>query len=197
MASAATTARAATAAPASAPEVYTIDKGHSEATFRVRHLVTKVRGRFKEFSGTIRLDRAHPERSFVEFSIDAASIDTDVPDRDTHLKSPDFFDVAKFPSLTFASSRIVPAGGDRYEVKGTLTMRGIQKEITLPVTFLGFAKDPWGNEKAGFEFETKLNRKDFGMVWNAALDTGGFILGDEVTVSINLETLREKAPSGK
>jgi polyisoprenoid-binding protein YceI len=196
MASTAAAVRTASSA-VSAPEVYTIDRGHSEAAFQVRHLVTKVRGRFKDFLGTIRLDRDHPERSSVEFSIDTASIDTDVPDRDAHLKSPDFFDVAKFPSLTFASSRIVPAGGDRYEVKGTLTMRGVQKEITLPVTFLGFAKDPWGNEKAGFELQTKLNRKDFGMVWNAALDTGGFILGDDVTVSINLETLREKAPTEK
>jgi len=195
MSSIATTARGTTAAPVSVPEVYTIDRGHSEAAFQVRHLVTKVRGRFKEFSGTIRLDRTHPDRSSVEFSIDIASIDTAVPDRDAHLKSPDFFDVAKFPLLTFASSRIVPTGGDRYEVKGTLTMRGVRKEITLPVSFLGFARDPWGNEKAGFELETKLNRKDFGMVWNAALDTGGVILGDEVTVSINLETLREKAPS--
>ncbi|HEX7252019.1 MAG TPA: YceI family protein [Thermoanaerobaculia bacterium] len=196
MASAATSARAATAAPVSAPEVYAIDTAHSEAAFQVRHLVTKVRGRFKNFSGTIRLDRGRPDHSSVEFSIEAASIDTDVPDRDTHLRSPDFFDVEKFPRLTFTSSRIQPAG-DRYDVTGTLTMRGVSKEITLPVTFLGFSKDPWGNEKAGFELETRLNRKDYGMVWNAALDSGGLLLSDEVAVTINLETNREKASAEK
>src|SRR5262249_38631640 len=153
----ASTARAAATpapVPAADPETYTIDKAHSEAAFQVRHLVTRVRGRFKDFGGTIRLEPAHPERSSVAFAIEAASIDTDVPDRDAHLKSPDFFDVEKFPTITFVSSQIQPAGGDRYQVTGTFTMRGVSKEITLPVTFLGFAKDPWGNEKAGFELET-------------------------------------------
>ena len=179
------------------PETHTIDKAHSEAAFQVRHLVTRVRGRFRDFSGTIRIDRARPERSSVEFSIDAASIDTDVADRDAHLKSPDFFDVQRFPKITFVSSVVRPAGGGRYDVGGTLTMRGVSKDVTLPVAFLGFAKDPWGNEKAGFELETKLNRKDFGMVWNAALDNGGVFLGDEVSVAINLETLRETTEAAR
>ena len=185
----------ATAVPVPSPETYVIDKGHSEAAFQVRHLVTKVRGRFKNFAGTIHLDRTRPEGSSVEFFVDIDSIDTDVADRDKHLRSPDFFDAEKHPRLTFTSSRVRPTGDNRYDVTGTLTLRGVSKEITLPVTFLGFAKDPWGNEKAGFELETKLNRKEYGMVWNAALDTGGFILGDEVAVSINLETNREKAPA--
>ena len=180
-------------APAPALETYTIDKGHSEVTFQVRHLVTKVRGRFADFEGAVRIDPNAPDRSSVAISIDAASVDTDLADRDTHLKSPDFFDVAKYPRITFVSSRIEPKGGDRYDVTGTFTLRGVSKTITLPVQFLGFAKDPWGNERGGFELETKLDRKDYGMVFNAALDNGGLLLGDEVRIAINLETIRQKA----
>jgi len=180
-------------APAPALETYTIDKGHSEVTFQVRHLVTKVRGRFADFEGAVRIDPNAPDRSSVAISIDAASVDTDLADRDTHLKSPDFFDVAKYPRITFVSSRIEPKGGDRYDVTGTFTLRGVSKTITLPVQFLGFAKDPWDNERGGFELETKLDRKDYGMVFNAALDNGGLLLGDEVRIAINLETIRQKA----
>ena len=129
----------------------------------------------------------------IEFSIDAASVDTDVADRDTHLKSPDFFDVAKHPRITFVSTRIEPRGGDRYDVTGTLTLRGVAREVTLPVTFLGSARDPWGNERAGFELETKLDRKDYGMVFNAALDNGGLLLGDKVRIVINIQAIRQKS----
>ena len=181
-----------TATPAPAPEIHAIDKTHSEAAFQVRHLVTKVRGRFRDFEGVIRLDRETPEQSTVDFSINAASVDTDLADRDTHLKSADFFDVANHPRITFVSSRVAFRGGDRYDVTGTLTMRGVSKEITLPVRFLGFAKDPWGGERAGFELETKLDRKDFGIVYNMALDHGGFVLGDDVRIAINIETVRQK-----
>jgi len=179
-------------APAPSPEIYAVDKTHSEAVFQVRHLVTKVRGRFTDFEGVIRVDRTRPENSSVVFSIDAASVDTDVAERDTHLKSPDFFDVAKHPRITFVSSRITPRG-DRYDVTGTLTMRGVAHEVTLPVEFLGSARDPWGNERAGFELETKLDRKDYGISFNAALDNGGFLLGDEVRITINIEAIRHKA----
>jgi polyisoprenoid-binding protein YceI len=181
--------------PASAPEIYTIDKSHSEAVFQVRHLVTKVRGRFTDFEGVIRVDRERPGLSSVVFSIDAASVDTDVADRDTHLKSPDFFDVAKHPRITFVSSRITPRGDDRYDVTGTLTIRGVAREVTLPVAFLGSARDPWGNERSGFELETKLDRKDYGIIFNAALDNGGLLLGDEVRITINIEAIRQKAES--
>ena len=174
------------------PELYAIDKTHSEAAFQVRHLITKVRGRFRDFDGMVRVDREHPERSTVEFSIDAASVDTDVADRDTHLKSPDFFDIARHPRITFVSSRIEPRGGDRYDVTGTLTLRGVARELTLPVTFLGAARDPWGNERAGFEFETKLDRKDYGMVFNTALDNGGLLLGDEVRITVNIQAIRQQ-----
>jgi polyisoprenoid-binding protein YceI len=194
MASNAATKRAVeSSAPSSvpAPEIYAIDKGHSEAVFQVRHLVTKVRGRFTDFEGVVRIDRERPERSSIEFSVDAASVDTDVADRDTHLKSPDFFDVAKHPRITFVSSRIQPRGGDRYDVTGTLTLRGVSREVTLPVTYLGSARDPWGNERTGFELETKLDRKDYGIVFNAALDNGGLLLGDEVRITINIEAIRQ------
>jgi polyisoprenoid-binding protein YceI len=173
------------------PEIYAIDKGHSEAVFQVRHLVTRVRGRFKDFEGSIRIDRGRPESSSVEFSIDAASVDTDVADRDTHLRSPDFFDVAKHPRITFVSSGVQPLGSDRYDVTGTLTLRGVAREVTLPVTYLGSARDPWGNERTGFELETKLDRKDYGIVFNAALDNGGLLLGDEVRITINIEAIRQ------
>jgi polyisoprenoid-binding protein YceI len=179
------------AAPASGTEIHTIDKSHSEAAFQVRHLMAKVRGRFTAFEGTVHIDRRRPERSSVEFSIEAASVDTAVPDRDTHLKSPDFFDVARYPQITFVSSRVEPRGEDRYDVTGTLTMRGVAKQVTLPVTYLGSTRDPWGNERAGFELETKLDRKEYGMIFNAALDSGGLLLGDDVRVTINLETVRQ------
>lgn len=185
-------ALAAVAAPAGA-ETYVVDNGHSEVSFQVRHLVSKVRGGFGSYAGTFQLDRQKPEASKVEFTIQSASINTALPDRDKHLKGPDFFDAEKYPAIRFESAKIVAKGKDAYEVTGPLTMRGVTKTVTLPVSFLGFVKDPWGNEKAGFETTVVLNRKDYGMVWNAALDKGGFVLGDDVTVSINLELAR-KAP---
>jgi polyisoprenoid-binding protein YceI len=170
-----------------ATRTYKIDPAHSEANFQVRHLVTKVRGRFAKFDGTIQFDEASPESSSVEFTIDASSIDTNVGDRDTHLRSGDFFDVEKFKNLTFKSKRITKKGGDNYDVTGDLTIRGTTKEVTLPVTHLGKAKDPWGNEKLGFETEYTINRKDFGLNWNAALETGGFLVGDDVKVNMSIQ----------
>ncbi len=180
------------AAPVFGAEVYTIDKDHSETAFQVRHIFTKTGGRFTDFRGTIRMDRERPEASAVEFRIRAASIDTRQPDRDKHLRSAEFFDVERHPEIVFVSTRVAPDADNRYRVTGNLTMRGVTREITLPVTFLGAARDPWGQEKAGFETSVTLNRKDFGMVWNQALDNGGVILGDEVWVTINLEALRVK-----
>lgn len=170
----------------------TIDKVHSEAAFQVRHLVTKVRGRFADFGGTIQLDEAHPDKTSVDFTIQTASIDTNTPDRDTHLKSEDFFFVEKYPTITFKSTRVAKAGADSYSVTGTLTVRGVSREITLAVTSLGTAKDPWGNMRAGFEAETTINRKDFGLNWNAALETGGFLVGDEVKVTLTIQAIVAK-----
>jgi polyisoprenoid-binding protein YceI len=182
-----TTVTAATT-PATA-RTYTFDKAHSEVTFQVRHLITKVRGRFSDFEGTIVIDDDHPERSSVAMTIKAASIDTSEPDRDKHLRSADFFSVDEHPALTFASTRITKKGTTEYDVAGTLTIRGVAKEITLPVTFLGVAKDPWGNERVGFETEITINRKDFALAWNAALETGGFLVGDDVKISGSIQAI--------
>jgi len=178
-------------------DVYMIDKGHSDVSFQVRHLVTQVRGKFNDYEGTINLDPANLEHSSVDFRIKAASIDTGVADRDKHLRSEDFFFTEKYPEITFKSKSIKKADKDTYNVAGTLTMRGVAKEVTLPVTYLGMVKDPWGNEKAGFATELTLNRKDYGINWNAALDNGGVVLSDDVKVSINLETQKQKKDAAK
>jgi polyisoprenoid-binding protein YceI len=174
-------------------KTFDIDKAHSEATFQVRHLVTKVRGRFSDFAGAIRFDEAHPEQSSVEFAVQTASVDTNAADRDAHLRSEDFFHVDKFPTITFKSAKVTPKGGDKFDVTGTLTIRGVSKEVTLPVDYLGSGKDPWGTEKAGFETEITINRKDFGLLWNAALETGGFLVGDDVKISISIEANAQQA----
>ncbi len=184
---------AAATAPLFAAETYTVDKSHSDVSFQIRHFASKVRGSFTDAEGTIQADPAKPEVSSVVFTIKTASIDTNNPDRDKHLRSADFFDVEKFPEITFKSSKITPAGKDKYSVTGTMTMHGVSKEVTLPVTFLGFAKDPGGNQRASFETTIKLNRKDFGINWNKALDAGGFMLSDDVDATINLETVQKKS----
>lgn len=172
-------------------QAYTIDKTHSEVTFQVRHLLTKVRGRFAAFAGTVQFDQEHPGRSSASVTIDASSIDTGTPDRDTHLRSDDFFAAATYPTLTFASSRVVKTGDETYDVSGTLTIRGVAKEVTLPVTFLGTATDPWGNARAGFEASITINRRDFGLTWNAALETGGFLVGDEVRINLSIQAIAQ------
>ena len=176
-----------------AAETYVVDKVHSEASFQVRHLgISNVRGRFEDFEGTINIDRAKPESSSVELTIKTASVNTDSEARDKDLRGEGFFESDKFPTISFKSTRIAPKGKDNYDVTGNLTMHGVSKQITLPVAHLGFVKDPWGNEKAGFALETTLNRKDYGLLWNKALDQGGFLLGDDVKVVINLETAKKK-----
>lgn len=186
-----------TAAPqtgAPVTETWLIDKAHSSAEFKVRHFMANVVGRFKTFDAEIHLDRTKPSNSSVEFTIDAASIDTDNANRDEHLRSPDFFDVAKHPAITFKSVSIKERSKDLYDVTGDLTMRGVTRRITIPVAFLGFGRGPRGTEKAGFEIETTIKRKEFGIVWNRVLDEGGVMLGDDVKVSINLE-LNKKNPA--
>jgi polyisoprenoid-binding protein YceI len=174
-------------------ETWVVDKAHSDATFQVRHMMSRVRGSFTDFTGTITADPTRPEAASVEFTVKAASIDTANDNRDKHLRSADFFEAEKFPEITFKSSRVRATAKDQYEVTGTLTMRGVSKEVTIPVSFLGFGKDPYGNEKAGFAIDFILNRKDYGIVWNKALDSGGLLLGDLIQVSINLETSKQKA----
>lgn len=177
--------------PAAAPaatEVFTVDKSHSSAQFKVRHMMANFTGQFRDFDAIINVDRARPSASSVEFTVQAASIDTDNENRDKHLRSADFFDVEKYPTITFKSTSVKPsATKDVYDVTGNLSMHGVTKQVTLPVTFLGFGKDGRGNSKAGFEIETTLNRKDYGIVWNRTLDEGGVLLGEDVKVTINIE----------
>jgi polyisoprenoid-binding protein YceI len=180
------------ASPALAADTWTVDKVHSETSFQVKHMLAKVRGSFTDFSGTIVADAAKPENSSVEFTIKTASINTNNENRDKHLRSADFFDAEKYPEITFKSTKVVAKGKDKFDVTGPLTMHGVTKVVTLPVTFLGALKDPRGTEKGGFETSVTLNRKDYGIVWNTALDSGGFVLGDEVWVSVNLETNKKK-----
>lgn len=168
---------------------FSIDKAHSEVQFQVRHLVTKVRGRFTDFSGTVQFDEADPTASSVAFSVAVASIDTATPDRDAHLRSEDFFFVDKYPTLTFTSTRVVRRSAEQLDVIGTLTIRGVSREVTLPVSYLGTAKDPWGNARVGFETEITINRKDFGLTWNAALETGGFLVGDDVKITVSVQAI--------
>lgn len=170
-----------------------IDVSHSAIQFSVRHLViSKVHGRFARWSGTIDLDAKDLTRSAVEVKIDATSIDTQVPDRDTHLRSPDFLDVVKFPELSFRSKRIEKAG-DAYRVTGDLSIRGVTREVALETEFGGTAKDPWGNERAAFTAKTSLDRKDFGLTWNAALEAGGVLVGEKVEIAIEIEAVKKSA----
>jgi polyisoprenoid-binding protein YceI len=172
---------------------YNIDKAHSEVTFQVRHLLTKVRGRFSDFDGTIEYDEEHPENSQVNAAIQAASIDTSERDRDNHLRSADFFDVEKYPTLRFRSVAIARRGTRDFDVTGDLTIHGVSRRVIFQATFLGTAKDPWGNERIAFEAESTINRKDYGLNWNAALETGGFLVGDEVKISLSVQAVPAKA----
>jgi polyisoprenoid-binding protein YceI len=170
-----------------------IDVGHSAIHFWVRHLViSKVHGRFAKWAGTIELDPQDLTRSSVDVKIDASSIDTQVADRDTHLRSPDFLDVAKYPELAFRSKRIERAGAG-YRVIGDLTLRGVTREVALEAEFGGTAKDPWGNERAAFAAKTSLDRREYGLTWNAALEAGGVLVGEKVEISIELEAVKKAA----
>jgi polyisoprenoid-binding protein YceI len=179
----------ATTAGTAGLRTFTIDKAHSEATFQVRHLITKVRGRFSDFDGTVQFDEAKPETGSVSFTIRTSSIDTSEADRDKHLRSADFFSVDEHPTITFSSTSIRRVSANEFEVAGALTIRGVSREMAIPVTYLGTAKDPWGKERAGFEAELTINRKDFGLNWNAALEAGGFLVGDEVKVGLSVQAV--------
>jgi polyisoprenoid-binding protein YceI len=190
-------AASALALPAAAAETYAIDKSHSEVLFSVKHLVSRVTGRFQDFDGKIVVDRAKPEASSAAFTVKATSVNTNEAKRDAHLRTAEFFDVEKFPEITFKSNKVTSKAKDTFDVLGDLTIRGISKPVVLAVSHTGDVKDPWGNEKAGFTATTTVNRKDYGMLWNKALDQGGFVLGDEVTITINLETIKEKQAAAK
>jgi polyisoprenoid-binding protein YceI len=175
------------------PQVFKVDPDHSSVGFTIRHFVSTVPGRFKEFEGTIKYDRQNPAASSVEFTIQAASIDTDNADRNNHLKSPDFFDVQKFPTLTFTSTAVQAKDANTLSVNGNLTIHGVTKPVTIPVSFLGTVKTPKG-DKAGFETAFTIDRKEYGVQWNRALDTGGTILGDDVKITISVEANQQTVP---
>lgn len=171
-----TTAQAAT---------WDIDQAHSSVGFSIRHIFSKVPGFFDKFSGTIEFDPANPTAASVKVDIDPASINTKNTQRDEHLRSGDFFDVAKFPAMSFQSTKVTKGEGNALSVEGNLTMHGVTKPVTLAVTFLG-AGPAMGGQRAGFEATSKFDRKDFGIVWNKALDNGT-VLGDDVTIAIGIE----------
>jgi len=172
---------------------WNIDVAHSAIHFSVRHMViAKVRGHFKGWTGTLALDEQDLTRSSVDVRIDANTIDTQVADRDTHLRSPDFLDVARFPEIRFTSRRIEKAG-DGYRVVGDLSLHGVTREVALEAEFAGTGKDPWGNRRAGFSATAALDRKDFGLTWNAALETGGLLVGEKVEIAIELEAIATAA----
>ena len=183
------------ASPAFAAETYQFDKAHTTVGFQVRHIFTLVGGRFTDFAGTIQVDRARPESSSVEFTIQAKSIDTDEAKRDEHLRSADFFDVANHPTISFKSTAVRANGQNAWLVAGDLTLHGVTKSLTLPVSLLGEGKDPWGNEKMGFEASTALSRTDYGLTWNKQLEAGGVLLGDEVKIQISIEANKAKPPA--
>jgi polyisoprenoid-binding protein YceI len=153
-------------------------------------VISKVHGRFARWSGALELDAADLTRSKVDVRIDAASIDTQVADRDAHLRSADFLDAARHPEITFRSKRVEKAGAG-YRVVGDLSIRGVAREVALEAEFAGTGKDPWGNERAGFSARTALDRRDFGLVWNAALEAGGVLVGEKVEISIELEAVKK------
>jgi polyisoprenoid-binding protein YceI len=170
-----------------------IDVSHSAIHFHVRHMViSKVHGRFARWSGRIELDERDLARSSVDVTVDTASIDTQVADRDAHLRSAEFLDVARYPEMTFRSKRIEAAGGG-YRVTGDLSLHGVTREVVLEAEFAGFGKDPWGNQRAGFSAKGSLDRRDFGLVWNAALETGGVLVGEKVEISIEVEAVKQVA----
>jgi len=166
-----------------------IDPGHSGVEFKIRHFFSKVPGSFTDYSGTIEFDPENPLASSVEVIIQTASVNTNDEKRDGHLQSPDFFNVEEFPEMTFKSTKVKKGKGDLLLIEGVLTMLGVEKPVTLEGEFFGSGPDAWGGTRAGFSATTTINRKDFGMEWNKAMDKGGAILGEDVAISIEIEAV--------
>jgi polyisoprenoid-binding protein YceI len=170
---------------------FEVDVAHTHVGFSVRHMmVSKVRGGFTSFTGTVRV-ADDPLQSVVELSIDAASIDTHDETRDTHLRSPDFLDVATYPTLTYRSTGLTPEGHGRFKLHGELTVRDITRPVDLDVSFEGVARDPWGNQRFGISATGEVDREDFGLTWNQALETGGVLVGKAVKFEIEAEAVRK------
>ena len=174
------------------PARWSVDLEHSTIEFRVAHMVvSKTAGRFTDYQGLVDMDAEAGTVKTIEATIKTASVNTNHEKRDAHLRNPDFFDVEKYPTMTYKLKSYKKLA-DGYEAIGELTLRGVTKEITLTGNFNGVAKDPWGNMRAGFNAEGKLNRKDFGMVWNKTLDSGGLVVGDEVYIKLDIECIKVK-----
>jgi polyisoprenoid-binding protein YceI len=177
---------------------WTIDTAHSEVNFTARHMmISNVRGRFEKFSGTVDFDEANPANTKVRVEIDAASIYTREPQRDGHLRSADFFNVEQYPVITFQSKRVELLDERRARLIGDLTIRDVTREIALDVEYSGMSQSPWGTTNAGFTASTQINRKDWGLTWNVALETGGWLVSDEIKIDLDLEIIRqaEAAPA--
>jgi len=172
---------------------YKLDPTHTRLGFVARHaMVTKVRGQFNQFSGTLEINAEDPSKSSAEISIDVASVTTGNQDRDTHLRTNDFFDVPNFPTWTFKSTSAEKVGEDTYRLTGDLTIKDTTKPITIDFEHTGAAKDPWGNTRIGFEGRTTVNRKDWGIGWNVALEAGGVLVGEKVTLELDVSAVKEQ-----
>jgi polyisoprenoid-binding protein YceI len=172
---------------------YTIDQSHSDVGFSVRHMVfAKVRGHFTKWTAQLAFDPADPSRTSVEASIDTASIDTREEKRDGHLRSPDFLDAAKYPAMTYKSRKVEAAGTKKFKVAGDLTIRDVTRPVVLEVEELGRGKDPWGNDRVAFVGKTSIDRGDFGLKWNQALEAGGVLVGEKVDIEIDVEVVAAK-----
>lgn len=175
-----------------AKSVWAIDPTHSEIGFKVKHMMfTNVSGKFSSFDASVENEDDKFETSAISFSADVNSIDTANADRDNHLRSGDFFEVEKFPKLTFVSTGITKVDDNQYKINGDFTIRDVTKNITLDAEYSGLMKDPWGNTKAGFSLSGKINRKDFGLTWNAALETGGVLVSDEVKLLCEVQVVKK------
>jgi polyisoprenoid-binding protein YceI len=171
---------------------YTLDVSHSRLGFVARHaMVTKVRGAFNDFEGTAVIDGADPAKSNVNITIQVASVDTRNQQRDDHLRANDFLDLENFPTITFASTSVEHDGGNDFQVTGDLTIKDVTKSITIPLEFQGAVKDPWGNDRIGFEGSVAINRKDWGVTWNAALEAGGVLVSEKVTLEFEIAAVKQ------
>lgn len=185
----------ATTQPTAATTTWTLDPTHSLVEFSAKHMmITTVKGRFDDVKGAIAVDEQNPDRSSVEVQIGAASIDTRTEQRDEHLRSADFLDVEQHPSITFRSTRVEGAyakPGDRFKVAGDLTIRGTTREVVLDVTFEGAGQDPWGGQRASFSAESKIDRRDFGLTWNQALEAGGVLVSNDIKLSVEVQAVKQ------
>ncbi|MEP7226633.1 MAG: YceI family protein [Gemmatimonadales bacterium] len=192
---------ATTTATRAATSTWQLDPVHSSIEFSVKHMMmTTVRGRFKEFHGTLAADEEHPQGCSVDVEIDAASIDTGTPDRDAHLRSAEFFDVERYPTITFRSRRAegeFAKEGDRFQVTGELTIRDTTMEIVLDCVFQGRGNDPWGKERAGFSCTAEIDRREWGLRWNQAIETGGVLVANKVRIEVEVQFVKGDAEDSK